>query len=195
MKHLKGFIDNITPISDEAWKDLKALLKERTVVTGEHICDFKDIPEYCYFIKSGVLRAYTITSKGTEHNTSLFSSFHLTGSLSALILNKPSKIAYQALTKCHIIEGNYSAILDLCYKHQELSRFLQTMLEYFYISLESRTIELATLNAKERYLNLMKRIPDIEKLIPQYHIASHIGITPIQLSRIKKDMKDVVKNE
>lgn len=190
MYNLKGFIDNITPISDEAWNDLSAILNERKLDTGEHLCKLGEIPRNCYFIKFGVIRAYTLTPKGTEHNTSLFSSFHLTGSLSALILNKPSKIAYQALTNCEIIEGDYADILKLCYKHTELSRFLQTMLEYFYISLESRTIELATLTAKERYLNLLKRIPDIEKQIAQYHIASHIGITPIQLSRIKKDLKE-----
>lgn len=190
MYNLKGFIDNITPISDEAWNELSAILKERKLKAGKYLCKLGEIPKNCYFIKHGVVRAYTLTPKGTEHNTSLFSSYHLTGSLSALILNKPSKIAYQALTDSEIIEGDYSDILKLCYKHTELSRFLQTMLEYFYISLESRTIELATLTAKERYLNLLKRIPDIEKQIAQYHIASHIGITPIQLSRIKKDLKN-----
>lgn len=189
MNNLRGFINSVIPLSDEAWEDLSAILEEREVLAGEHICNFGDIPKNCYFIQSGVLRAYTITPRGTEHNTSLFSSFHLTGSLSALILNKPSKIAYQGLTKCRIIQGDYSKIIELCDKHQELGKFLRTMLEYFYISLESRTIELATLNAKDRYLNLLKRIPDIENMITQYHIASHIGITPIQLSRIKRELK------
>ena len=62
------------------------------------------------------------------------------------------------------------------------------MYEIFYASLENRTIELATLTAKDRYIKLKNRIPNIDNLIPQYHIASHLGITPIQLSRIRRDL-------
>jgi hypothetical protein len=44
------------------------------------------------------------------------------------------------------------------------------------------------LNGTERYLKLKKQISGIENLIPQYHIASFLNITPVQLSRIRKDL-------
>ena len=32
---------------------------------------------------------------------------------------------------------------------------------------------------------LQKRYPELEQLVPSYHIASYLGITPISLSRIR----------
>ena len=67
-------------------------------------------------------------------------------------------------------------------------RFNHKMLQLYYISLEKKVIELGTKTAKERYINLKGKFGNIENLIPQYHIASLLGITPIQLSRIRKDL-------
>ena len=50
------------------------------------------------------------------------------------------------------------------------------------------------MDATQRYLKLCKKIPDIESLIPQYQIASYLGITPVQLSRIRKKMKVEILN-
>ena len=37
------------------------------------------------------------------------------------------------------------------------------------------------------YLKLKSESPEIEKLIPLYHIASYLNVTPVQLSRIRRD--------
>ena len=44
------------------------------------------------------------------------------------------------------------------------------------------------LNESERYEILKKRIPDIDNLIPQDQIASYLNITPVQLSRLRREM-------
>jgi hypothetical protein len=60
--------------------------------------------------------------------------------------------------------------------------------ELHYAHLQKTNDELLTLNATGRYLKLQKRIPNIDNMINQYHIASNLGITPIQLSRIRKKL-------
>jgi hypothetical protein len=44
-------------------------------------------------------------------------------------------------------------------------------------------------NATERYLKLRSKHPNIDQRIQQLHLASHLGITPTQLSRIRKELK------
>ena len=44
-------------------------------------------------------------------------------------------------------------------------------------------------NATERYLKLLSKYPDISERIALHHIASHLGITPTQLSRIRKALE------
>ena len=53
------------------------------------------------------------------------------------------------------------------------------------MSKEKREIELVTMEAKDRYVIFQEEHPQIEQLIPQYHIASYLGISPTQLSRIR----------
>ena len=67
-------------------------------------------------------------------------------------------------------------------------KFHHKMLQFYFIGLENKVIELGSLTATERYLNFKKRFTTIENLIPQYQIASILGITPIQLSRIRKEI-------
>jgi hypothetical protein len=50
---------------------------------------------------------------------------------------------------------------------------------------ERREIELVLLQADERYKIFKQEYPNLENLIPQYHIASYLGVTPTQLSRIR----------
>jgi hypothetical protein len=70
-------------------------------------------------------------------------------------------------------------------KYPKIERLARILAEYFFVRKEKREIELVTLEAKERYAIFQKEHPKLEQRIPQYHIASYLGITPTQLSRIR----------
>ena len=53
---------------------------------------------------------------------------------------------------------------------------------------ESREIEFVQNDASARYLCFINEYPALKDRLPQYHIASYLGITPTQLSRIKKNL-------
>ena len=63
------------------------------------------------------------------------------------------------------------------------------ILEHVFIRYEERQLELISMDAKAQYLALLKKMPNIEELIPQYQIASYLSITPVQLSRIRRKIK------
>jgi muramidase (phage lysozyme) len=48
-----------------------------------------------------------------------------------------------------------------------------------------KELQLLTMTAAERYQLLQKQYPELQQLVPSYHIASYLGITPISLSRIR----------
>ena len=64
------------------------------------------------------------------------------------------------------------------------------VLESVYIIYEKRLVEMISLDATNRYLELRKQISKVDELIPQYHIASFLGITPVQLSRIRRKIDE-----
>ena len=54
------------------------------------------------------------------------------------------------------------------------------------VAKEIREVEIVQNNAAQRYKKFLAEYPSLEERLPQYHIASHLGITPTQLSRIRK---------
>jgi len=157
--------------------------KASTILT-----EIDSIPENIFFIKSGIARSYSLSDKGGENIRSLISTFNILASTEAVIKKRPSKIACQCLTDCEVLEINYDALMNINETNPAVSNWYTKTVEFHYVHLQKMNDELLTLNATERYLRLQKRIPNIDNLINQYHIASHLGITPIQLSRIRKKL-------
>lgn len=187
-QNILNFINQISPLSAEAQELIQPLFRFKSVKKNTILCAVKDTPRDFYFINSGIVRAFIETPKGATFNKSIFIENQFAGPMSALILNKPSRVTYEALTDCELIMVDYNELMKLCHKNHDLLKLSYRLLEIYFVSLENRTLNLGTLNAKERYLGLKNKIKYLENRIPQYHIASLLGITPIQLSRIRKDL-------
>ncbi|MBL4642043.1 MAG: Crp/Fnr family transcriptional regulator, partial [Flavobacteriaceae bacterium] len=95
---------------------------------------------------------------------------------------------YDCLTDAEILVGDFPAFIKSTEEHHDLALFYNRILESIFIRTEKRIYDLSVLNATERYLKLKTDIPDIENLIQQYHIASYLSITAVQLSRIRKEL-------
>jgi CRP-like cAMP-binding protein len=147
-----------------------------------------DLPTKFYVLKKGVARAFVEDEKGKEYIRTLFVPVSTTGSLTSLITKEPSASSYDCLTDCEFLEGDYYKFIELTKQSHELALFHAKILENIFLKVVYRINELTTLNATERYLKLKKEIPEVENLIPQYHIASYLNITAVQLSRIRKEL-------
>ncbi|MFD0964161.1 Crp/Fnr family transcriptional regulator [Pseudofulvibacter geojedonensis] len=188
MDYLYEYAQNYSGLTKESFDLAKKHLSEVSFKANDILCDLQTEPRYGYFIKSGIIRAYTVNEKGKEFTKSLFSAFQFAGPLSALIEGRKSELIYETLTDCEVIQGDYIELRKLFDENIDLMRFSHKMLQFYFIGLENKVIDLGALTATERYLNLKERFSNIENLIPQYQIASILGITPIQLSRIRKEI-------
>jgi hypothetical protein len=81
--------------------------------------------------------------------------------------------------------AEYQKITALFEQYRKVERLARILAEQFFVRKEKREIELVTLEAKDRYAIFQKEHPQLEQLIPQYHIASYLGVSPTQLSRIR----------
>ncbi len=138
------------------------------------------------FLESGIVRAFYINSEGKEYNKTFFSAPSIIGSYAALISGQKNQVAQQALTDCKIWKASFQKIEELSSDNIEIERLRRIIAEGYFLSNEKKEIEMALLDAEQRYLILQKEYPGIELEIAQYHIASYLGISPTQLSRIRK---------
>ncbi|WP_139959018.1 Crp/Fnr family transcriptional regulator [Flavicella sediminum] len=188
MDPLHQFMSAISPISEKSFQDYMELCKPKFCKAGTVLSKIGDVPEVLYFIKTGIARSYSISDKGVEYIRSLISPNNILAPTEALIKKQASKIGLQCLTDCDVLEINYKDLLEVNKNNNEIAAWYTKTVELHYAHLQKMNDELLTLNATERYLKLQKRIPNIDNQINQYHIASHLGITPIQLSRIRKKL-------
>lgn len=137
------------------------------------------------FVRAGVLRAFYTSPAGVEYNKTFFTAGDFLGVYYALLLRKPSHLSVQALTAAELLVADFDAVQALYDSHPLIERFARRLAETYFIRKEQRELDLVTLDARARYEQFRRNYPQLEQQIPQYHIASHLGITPTQLSRIR----------
>ena len=188
MNFLNDFISTLGNPPQESVDKLLALVRVKNLKKGEIVAKIGEIPNDIYILKKGVIRSFYVDEKGKEYIRNIFTPIRATGALGALILGKPSRVSYDCLSDCEAYAINFKDFKSLTLNDKALANLYATVLEIIFLTLESKIYDLSVLNATDRYLKLKKQIPEIENLIPQYHIASYLNITPVQLSRIRKEI-------
>lgn len=188
MKLLAVFINNFHSLPPESFQRFLALTKLKKFSSKEILTKTGETPKELFILKSGIVRSYYTNEKGKEYIRSLFIPFSSTGSLGALVSNRPSELTYECITDCELYAINFKELKNLALIDNDVAVMYANALESIFLLLEDKIYDLSALNATERYLKLKKQIPNIESLIPQYHIASYLNISAVQLSRIRKEI-------
>jgi CRP-like cAMP-binding protein len=186
---LKNALDGYTKISNETWLSLKAICKFRALDKNAILYQMGEIPVSFSFVYSGLLRNFVIDENGNEYNKIFFDEGTFPGSMVALLKSEPSQFTIEALEPSSIIEINFIEYRKLLIKKHDLKLFQIYYLEKnWLITKEGREIDIVQNDAAYRYKKFLKEYASLENRLPQYHIASHLGITPTQLSRIRKNI-------
>lgn len=188
MNPIIAFINSFGNVSDDMLIELKKISIYRKIESNQQIVKLNEVPTKLYILLSGVIRCYLSSESGKDYNKSFYLPISFLGSLTALIKSKPSLFVFETLSACEVYEVDYKKFMDLCKENSGINTLYSKVLEAVYMKYENRLMDLIALDAKGRYLELRKQVPMVETLIPQYHIASYLGITPVQLSRIRKKL-------
>lgn len=183
------FLKSKFHVSENTYQTLRGLSKLRRLKAGESIVDQGGKSSSVAFLTSGLMRAYSTIESGKEITKNIFTPISFVGAFSSLIRNKPSTFCYEALVDSVIFEVNFHDFIEVTKNDIDISNLYNRILEYVFVVYEAKQLQSVALNATERYLDLRKRIPLIENLIPQYQIASYLNISAVQLSRIRKTLK------
>jgi signal-transduction protein with cAMP-binding, CBS, and nucleotidyltransferase domain len=177
--------------SDEAFKAFKSICFIKEVKKGEVLQDTYSVAKYIYFICKGILRTYYLSENAEIYTKNLFSENYFSASKVSLITKEDSYLNIEALEDSILIYIDFDGYKKLIGENIEFKDFYINYLEKNWVIVkEKNEISLIVDDATTRYLNFIEKNPNIEKRIPQHHIANHLGITPTQLSRIRKKLKN-----
>jgi len=188
MESFIKFIENIHPLSSDSLKALMGLTNIVSYKSGDHLVKIGEINTKLFFVLEGGLRLYTKGNKGNDINISITFEGTISAPLKSAVFKEPSDTGCQALMDCVVLEAPVKKLEELRAINSDFSEFMFKTIELEQIKLMQSYTELLSKDATERYLILRTKVKNIDQLIPQYQIASHLGITPIQLSRIRKKL-------
>lgn len=190
----KIFISQYINVKPIEWEILKARLSVKKFHKGQIILPQGYVCSHLYFINTGLARGYVINDDGKDYTWSIYyndSTSHMSNlfviDYNSFLLQKESSIYIEALEECEIISIAYKDV-QFMYKHFKTGERLgRLMTEEAYKYLHTLIINRQTKTAKERFEYFMNTTPHLLYKVPQYHIATFLGITPQHLSRLKKD--------
>ncbi|PKV51917.1 CRP-like cAMP-binding protein [Aquimarina sp. MAR_2010_214] len=192
MQEVRKYLNMVSPISKNSWDQIKEIFIERTYYKGEFFAKTGRVESKLGILLDGVFRAYISKDDGSQYTKTFFTPIHFktpisfVGALSSMTTSTINQVNIEALTKVKLLEGKYEDWLDLINKNREISEWSRKLTELFFRGKEQNEFEYFTLQADNRYKLFKERYPELENLVNQYHIAQFIGITPTQLSRIRK---------
>ena len=184
---IRELLTQYVELNDEEWAYFSSMLRFRRVRKGEIILAEGSLSTDIYFILNGVLRTYFTNENGEEKtfHFSLENTFatdyesFLKGSRSKYSIQALEE-SYLALVSIDMLNDTYKSIRD----GEKLGRIIAE--KYFF--LWSGVIQdIYMLTPLERYNNMKCQFPDILQRIPQHYIASYLNITPVHLSRLKRN--------
>ena len=177
-------LQRISPISEEAWNEFQGLMEPLSLKRNEYLVSEGSRVKYAYILLEGVIRVF-YNKEGNEYNKTFFIPGMFPTPLTALLSGTPSALSFQALLPCELIRFSFQDFRNLFEEHRSLETFMLRVLEQEWITRERHDIQMVTNDAMENYMVFRKEFPNLENQIHLYHIASYLGITPIQLSRIR----------
>ncbi|MFZ4107220.1 Crp/Fnr family transcriptional regulator [Flavobacterium sp.] len=191
-KKLLKYFSNIQPLSDEEIKAIDETMSIQHFKKDTILLEEGQTSTDVYFFLEGIIRQYYLID-GEEKTTNFYADEQWVVSLNRINLNNPSTHYLECCTDCSVLTGNSKKGEDLYKKFPDLGIVSRKLMENVFADQQTK-MEAFTINPPIiRYQNLLKSNPDLFQRIPQYQIASYIGVTPESLSRIRKRLLSKTK--
>jgi CRP-like cAMP-binding protein len=187
LKQISDFYNSFHHIPSEEWENIAPLFRMKTYKKNDFFIQAQEAPINFGVVTSGLFRLYYIDDDGKEWVKTFRATSQLIGTYAEMLQSLPSRTFIQALTESEVAVVNAKDFMD--YTQDKLCwQVLQKRIaEWHFIQKENREYEFLKLSALERFENFKKDYANVYKSIPDYHIASYLGITAQALSRLQKN--------
>lgn len=176
---------DVSKMSKEEREEVSKLVTIKAFKKGDFLVKEGQVQTLCYHVIKGCVRQFQIVN-GEEKTTFFYTEGDSIRSISSAVKRTPSKFLVQCLEDCvmsflsieneHILYKKYPRISEMSRidSEEKLEEYREQFSNYI------------TSTPEERYLSLLANRPELLDRVPQYHLASYLGVKPESLSRIRK---------
>ena len=172
-------------LSEEEQQAVKELNAERDLKKGTLILKEGDISTNTYYVLAGCVRKYYLVD-GVEKTTEFYTENQSIISNLNLIQQSPSKYFLECIEDSKLTVTTAEQQKDIYKRFPRFEALCRITTEQEFAEYQERAAKYMISSPEERYLNLLDTRPDLFNRVPQYQLASYLGIKPESLSRIRK---------
>lgn len=183
----------ISPLSKEEASAIEEAMVVRHCQKGTILLREGQVSVDTYFILKGLIREYIITD-GEERTTNFFTEEQWVISMSNFNAQTPSAHYLVCIEDTDVVVGNEKSAQAMFKNFPRFETISRAVMEVYFSEQKKILTSFLTDTPEQRYMNLLKTRPDIFQRVPQYQLASYIGVKPESLSRIRKRVVEKLKD-
>ena len=188
IKPLIEYMNQFIDLNSQEIDVLKEQVTYRKYLKGQFIVQQGDICQTENFVIKGCLKTFFVDPEGSEHIVMFAIENWWTSDLGSFINQTPADYNVQCLEDSEVIQFSLEKLEHLYFQLPQLERFFRIIIQKAYVASEKRLIRNFSQSAQERYQKFREQYPQIEQRVPQYMIASYLGITKEFLSKIRSQL-------
>jgi CRP-like cAMP-binding protein len=186
---LIAYFNRIMPLTEEESEAIAATMLIRDFPKGTILLREGETSKEAYFVLDGCVRQYYLVD-GEEKTNNFFTEGQWVVSIKSISQGVPSDHYLACSTDTKLVVGNRQKEDDLYHRFPRLETISRKVMENVFAEQQEIMASYLTDTPEQRYLKLQTARPELFQIIPQYQIASYIGVKPESLSRIRKRILD-----
>jgi CRP-like cAMP-binding protein len=185
MQEVRNYIESFVKLSDEEWFKFQSKLQYKKFKKNAFFLKEGAICKHAVFISEGAFRFFKIV-KGDEVVTALFFKGDFLSDYQSFLNNQPSLYNIEAIKDAACYTISKSDLDDLFDEYKIFEKLGRLFAERLFLTMNKRLDSFLYETPEQRYADLVKRNSKLLQEVPQYMVASYLGINPETLSRIRK---------
>ena len=181
-------IEKIISLTDEQKELILSKIELNHYKAKTVLLNAGEVAKYSYFVKSGILRSFTINDNIVEHVLQFACEDWWIGDMYSLISQKPGNLFIEVNEDAEVALLSKENQEELYHKIPKLERFFRILTENSLVAYQERLMDNLSLTAEERFEKFCSKYPSLIQKVPQKQIASYIGVTPEFFSKMKAKM-------
>jgi len=180
--NIRKFIE----LNDEAAQIIAQHVKSVHLKRKAYLLSEGQVCRAIYFVEKGCLRMYFNDNKASEQITQFAIDNWWLSDYFSFADNKPSEYYIQAVENTTVLSIDTTSFDLLLTEVPQLERYFRIIMQKAVAASQLRIKYMYQLSKEEFYIHFVTSFPDFVQRVPQYMIASYLGLTPEYVSELRR---------
>lgn len=185
-KQILDYIGRYIELNEDETDLFKSLSRYKKLRKRQFVVEQGEVCRYENYVIKGCLRCYYLDAGGAEHIVQFAIEDWWISDLHSFLAQSPAHFNVDAIEPSELIQIDFDSLQELYRRIPKFERFFRLIIQKAFVASQDRVISSHSKDAMQRYREFSTRYPEIERRVPQYMIASYLGMTPEFLSKIRR---------